>query len=142
MTTILHDRDPDKAVQLVRETIKKIKTGNVKLEELTIFEQITRPLSSYEQIGPHVRAAEKSKAKGRSVGEGSVIGFVIVKGSGSISDRATPVEDVKEGDYDPDYYVNNQVLPAAMRVLKALEITEQQVISGKIQANLGKWFEK
>jgi len=126
----------------VRETIKKIKTGDVKLEDLTIFEQITRPLSSYEQIGPHVKAAQKSKAKGRPVGEGSVIGFVIVKGSGSISDRAVPVEDVKEGEYDPDYYVNNQVLPAAMRVLQALEITEQQVLSGRVQAKLGKWFEK
>jgi DNA polymerase elongation subunit (family B) len=123
-------------------TLKYFWMGDVKLEDLTIFEQITRPLSSYEQIGPHVKAAQKSRAKGRPVGEGSVIGFVIVKGSGSISDRAMPVEDVKEGEYDPDYYINNQVLPAAMRVLQALEITEQQVLSGRIQAKLGKWFEK
>jgi len=142
LTTILKERDPVKAVQLVRDTIKKIKDGDVKLEDLVIFEQVTRPLSEYEQIGPHVKAAQKAKSRGRPVGEGSVIGFVIVKGSGSISDRAEPIEDVKPNQYDPDYYINNQILPASMRVLKALGYTEQQVLSGKVQASLGEWFKK
>jgi len=142
LTTILKERDPMKAVQLVRDTIKKIKDGDVKLEDLVIFEQVTRPLSEYEQIGPHVKAAQKAKSRGRPVGEGSVIGFVIVKGSGSISDRAEPIEDVKPNQYDPDYYINNQILPASMRVLKALGYTENQVLSGKVQASLGEWFKK
>jgi DNA polymerase I/DNA polymerase-2 len=142
LTTILKERDPIKAVQLVRDMIKKIKDGNVKLEDLVIFEQITRPLSQYEQIGPHVKAAQKAQSRGKPIGEGSVVGFVIVKGSGSISDRAEPVEDVKPNQYDPDYYINNQILPASMRVLKALGYTEQQVLSGKVQASLGEWFKK
>jgi DNA polymerase elongation subunit (family B) len=142
LTTILKERDPVKAVQLVRDTIKKIKDGDVKLEDLVIFEQVTRPLSQYEQIGPHVKAAQKAKSRGKAIGEGSVIGFVIIKGSGSISDRAEPVEDVKPNQYDPDYYIEHQILPASMRVLKALGYTEQQVLSGKIQASLGEWFKK
>jgi len=142
LTTILKERDPTKAVQLVRDTIKKIKDGDVKLEDLVIFEQITRPLSQYEQIGPHVKAAQKSKSRGRPIGEGSVIGFVIVKGTGSISDRAEPIEDVKANQYDPDYYIEHQILPASMRVLKALGYTEQQVLSGRVQASLGEWFKK
>jgi DNA polymerase elongation subunit (family B) len=136
LTIVLRERNPVKAVQLVRDTIKKVKEGKVSLEELTIFEQITRPLSAYEQIGPHVKAAQKAKARGRPVGEGTVIGFVITKGSGSISDRAEPIEDVKPNQYDPDYYINHQVLPASMRVLKALGYTEQEVLSGKIQKKL------
>jgi DNA polymerase elongation subunit (family B) len=142
LTTILKERDPVKAVQLVRDTIKKIKDGDVKLEDLVIFEQVTRPLSQYEQIGPHVKAAQKAKSRGKPIGEGSVIGFVIIKGGGSISDRAEPVEDVKPNQYDPDYYIEHQILPASMRVLKALGYTEQQVLSGKIQASLGEWFKK
>jgi DNA polymerase Pol2 len=142
LTTILKERNPVKAVQLVRDTVKKIKDGDVKLEDLVIFEQITRPLSQYEQIGSHVKAAQKSKSKGRPIGEGSIIGFVIVKGSGSISDRAEPVEDVKPNQYDPNYYIEHQILPASMRVLKALGYTEQQVLSGKVQASLGEWFKK
>ncbi|HKZ45566.1 MAG TPA: DNA-directed DNA polymerase [archaeon] len=142
LTVVLRDKNPAKAVQLVRDTIKKIKEGKVSLDELTIFEQITRPLSQYEQIGPHVRAAQKAKAKGRPVGEGMVIGFVIVKGKGTISDRAEPVEDVKPSQYDPEYYIEHQVLPASMRVLKALGYTEQEVLSGKIQKNLEGFLKK
>jgi len=139
---ILQDKDPEKATKLVRDTIKRLNNKKAKLEELTIYTQLTKPLSAYEAIGPHVKVARKMRDRGRPVGEGMIIEYIITKRSGSISDRAEPVEDVKEGEYDPEYYVNHQVLPAAMRVLSALGITEQQVLSGKIQAKLGKWFKK
>lgn len=122
--------------------MEKIKQGKVPLEDLTIFEQITRPLSQYEQIGPHVKAAQKAITKGIPVGEGTVIGFVITKGSGSISDRAEPVEFVRPNQYDPDYYIEHQILPASMRVLKALGYTEQEILSGKVQRKLEGFFKK
>jgi DNA polymerase I/DNA polymerase-2 len=142
LTIILRNKDPAKAIQLIRDTIKEIKEGKVSLDELIIFEQITKPLSQYEQIGPHVKAAQKLRDKGIPVGEGSVIGFVIVKGSGSISDRAMPVDFVKPNQYDPEYYINNQILPASMRVLKALGYTEEEVLTGKVQKKLEAWTKK
>jgi len=142
LTIILKEKNPVKAVQSVRDTIKKIKEGKVSIEELTILEQITRPLSEYEVIGPHVKAAQKAKARGRSVGEGTVVAFVITKGSGSISDRAEPVEDVKQDQYDPKYYIEHQILPASMRVLKALGYTDQEVLTGKVQKRLEAWIKK
>ena len=110
------------------------------MDDLVIYEQITRPLSEYEQIGPHVKAAKKAKERGRVIVEGSVIGFIIVKGAGSISDRAEPAEDVKLSEYDDQYYIYHQILPAAMRVLKALGYTEQEVVSGKVQRGLRGFF--
>jgi DNA polymerase I/DNA polymerase-2 len=142
LTIILREKNPVKAIELVRETIKKIKERKVSLDELIIYEQITRPLSEYEQMGPHVKAAQKLRDKGIPVGEGMVISFVIVKGSGSISDRATPVEFVKPNQYDPEYYIHHQVLPASMRVLKALGYSEQDVVSGKIQKKLEGFLKK
>jgi DNA polymerase Pol2 len=142
LVMILRDRDPAKAVRTVRDTIEKIKGGEVCLDDLAIFEQITRPLAAYQSIGPHVKAAMKALQRGRPVGEGTVIAFVITKGKGSISDRAEPLEDVKPGQYDPDYYINNQVLPAAMRVLKALGYEEKEILSGKIQKKLEAWIKK
>ena len=139
---ILQEKDPNKAVSLVRKTIKEIQSGKAKKSDLTIYTQLVKPIAAYEQVGPHVKAAMKLRDKGRPVGEGSIIEYVITKGSGSISDRAMPAEDVKEGEYDPDYYINHQVLPAAMRVLSALGISEQQVLAGKVQAKLGEWFKK
>jgi DNA polymerase elongation subunit (family B) len=142
LVTILKNKDPVKAVQLVRETIRKIKEGKASLDELTIYEQITRPLSEYEQIGPHVKAAQKLRDRGMPIGEGMVIGFVITKGTGSISDRAEPVEFVKQNQYDPEYYIHHQILPASMRVLKALGYTEQEVLGGKIQKKLEMFLKK
>lgn len=142
LVTILRDKNPLKAIELVRETIKKIKEGKVPLEDLVIYEQITRPLSQYEQIGPHVKAAQKARLRGRVIGEGMVIGFVIVKGKGSIADRAEPVEDVKPNEYDQEYYIYHQILPASMRVFKALGYTEQEILSGKEQKGLEKFIKK
>jgi DNA polymerase I/DNA polymerase-2 len=142
LITILKDKNPNKAVQIVRETIKRIKEGKVKLEDLVIFEQITRPLSQYEQIGPHVRAAQKAKERGRQIFEGSVIGFVITKGKGSVSERAEPVEDVKPDQYDPDYYIEHQILPASMRVLKAIGITKEDILSDKKQKKILSFFKR
>ncbi|MFH0711140.1 MAG: DNA-directed DNA polymerase [Candidatus Aenigmatarchaeota archaeon] len=142
LTVVLKEKDPVKAVTLVRETIKKIGEGKVPLDQLVILEQITRPLSQYEQIGPHVKAAMKSSERGRPIGEGSLVAFVIVKGKGSISERAEPLEDVKQNQYDPDYYIGHQVLPASMRVLKALGYTEEEILGGKIQKKLEAWTKK
>jgi DNA polymerase elongation subunit (family B) len=142
LTIILREKNPKKALGLVRETIKKIKEGKVSLDDLIIYEQITRQLSEYEQMGPHVKAAQKLRDKGIPIVEGTVIGFVIVKGSGSISDRAMPMELVKPNQYDPEYYIHNQILPASMRVLKALGYTEEEVLSGKIQRKLEGFVKK
>jgi DNA polymerase Pol2 len=138
---ILKEKNPEKATQFVNDTIKRIKEGKVDIEELTIYEQITKPLSQYEQIGPHVKAAMKAIERGRIITEGSVIAFVITKGSGSISDRAMPVEFVTEKDYDSEYYIQHQILPAALRVLKALGYSEQDIFKHKTMG-LSAWFKK
>jgi len=136
---VLKEKDPEKAVQFVIDTIKRLKEGKIDIEELTIYEQITKPLNQYEQIGPHVKAAMKAREKGKIVAEGSIIAFVITKGSGSISDRAMPVEFVTGKDYDADYYIEHQILPAALRVLKALGYTEENILKPKTPG-LGMWF--
>jgi len=126
LLAILRDRDQDKAIGIVEETIKSLKNGKVDRKELVIYTQITRPVDRYEQIGPHVAAAKKYVARGHSIKEGSVIGYVITKGSGSISSRAEPFEYAEN--YDPDYYINNQIIPAAMRILHGLGFTVEDVV--------------
>ncbi len=142
LTLVLKERNPQKAVELVRETIKKLKERKVRLDDLVIYEQITRPLNEYEQLGPHVKAAKKAKERGIPIIEGSIIGYIIRKGSGSISDRAEPAEFVSINDYDINYYIHHQILPASMRVFKALGITEEQVLSGRIQKGLHEFFKR
>ncbi len=133
---ILAEQNVDKALKLVKETIEKIRKREVSLKDLVIYEQLTKPISQYEQIGPHVKAAQKAMARGIPLGPGSIIPYVITKGKGSISDRAEFASFVTLEDYDPEYYINNQVVPAAARVLKALGYSEQDILSQDKQKGL------
>jgi DNA polymerase I/DNA polymerase-2 len=126
LLAILKDRDEQKAVAIVRDAIGRINKGEVDVKDLVIYTQITRPLDKYEQIGPHVAAAKKYIEHGQTVKEGSVIGYIVTRGDGSISSRAEPFEYAEN--YDPAYYVNNQILPAAMRILYGLGFSEEDVL--------------
>jgi DNA polymerase elongation subunit (family B) len=132
---ILKDRSPDKAVRIVRRTIENIKKRNVGAEDLVIHTHLTKPIQDYEAIGPHVIAAKKMIKHGIEVREGSTIKYFIAKGPGSISERAEPVDIMDEGGvqkyYDPDYYIHNQVIPAALRVLSGLGYKEDDLTSKK-----------
>ncbi len=126
LLAVLKDHSPEKAAQIVRNTIDELRNSRVEMDDLIIYSQITRPLSQYQQHGPHVLAAKKAIERGRLIGEGSTISYIITKGSGSISERAEPSEDAKN--YDPEYYINNQVIPAALRVLSGLGYTEDDLL--------------
>ncbi len=142
LKAILIERSPSKAVKIVRNIIQKLKSNKIMMDDLIIYTQITKPISEYEQIGPHVAAAKKAVERGRIVKEGSTISYIITKGTGSISSRAEPAEDADN--YDPDYYINNQVIPAAMRVLAGLGYREEDFLKKeKIeQISLEKYIKK
>ena len=142
LRAILKDRSPEKALKIVKKNIERLKKGEVGLDELVIYSQITKPLSQYEQVGPHVVAARKAQERGRIIRPGMSISLIITRGEGSISSRAEPYEDAN--DYDPEYYINNQVIPAALRVLSGLGYNEEDLLGhdGGSQASLSGFFAK
>jgi len=115
----LIEENVDKAFEYLNERIKALQENKYELRELVVYEQLSKPISEYKLISPHVMAAKRLFEKGIPVGEGSVIGYVIQKGSGSISERAYPVELADSSKLDINYYIENQVIPVAMRILKA-----------------------
>lgn len=137
---VLKEGKPEKAVEFVRKVIEDLKSGKVLKKDLTVLTQIKRQLSSYEAIGPHVAAAKKAIARGKELGVGSVIGYIITKAGKSISDRAELEEYVQEGNYDAEYYIKNQVLPAVIKILRELGYSEQDLIHGGKQKTLGEFF--
>ncbi len=137
---VLEHGDPQEAVRYVKKVIKDLKAGKVKLEDLVIYTQITRRIKDYEQIGPHVKAAEKLERAGYRVRPGTVLEYVIVKGAGSISDRAWPVQLVGNRKPDAEYYINHQILPASMKILAELGVKEEDLLGEGKQTGLGKWM--
>ncbi len=137
LNALLKDKDPNKAAEIVKGIVQRIKAGDVKLEDLTIHTQITRGMNEYVQAGPHIIAARKAIKEGREFKQGDIVTYVVTKTGTSISDRARVVDFVQEGDYDANYYVNNQVLPAVMRILEALGYSEDELKGLGKQMTLG-----
>lgn len=136
---ILKEGNPEKAKKIVRKKIELLKSGKAKKQELVIYTQIQRPLQSYESVGPHIAAAVKAQKKGLELGVGSIVGYIITKAGKSISEKAELEEFVQEGNYDAEYYINNQLVPAVIRIMQELGYSEQDLIQGGKQEKLGSW---
>lgn len=118
----------DKAVEHVKSIISNLMQGKIPLEKLIIWKTITRSLGEYEAEAPHVNAAKKLARHGFKVEVGDKVGYIVLKGSGRISERAEPyifVKDPRAIDYD--YYIDHQIIPAAMRILEYFGVTELQL---------------
>lgn len=115
----------EEAFKYLDERIKALRNDNFNPKDLVVYEQLSKPLSEYKLISPHVVAAKKLAQKGIPIGKGSVIGYVIQKGDGSISERAYPVELADLYEIDREYYIENQIIPVSMRILNAFKESSQ-----------------
>ena len=140
LEALLKDASPEKAMRIVRKVIEDIRNRRVTLEELAIYTQLTKKISSYKNIEPHVIAAQKLEKAGVKVSPGMIIGYVIVKGSKKISFRAEPVELVSIDDYDSEYYIENQIMPAVQRIMEAIGYSKDFIKYGSTQESIEKWF--
>ncbi|MCQ4152996.1 MAG: DNA-directed DNA polymerase [Archaeoglobi archaeon] len=152
---ILKERDPEKALNYIREVINSIREGKVKLEDLVIYKGLTKKPSKYEAMQAHVKAAKKAEEVGIFYPVGSKIGFVIIKGPGNIGDRAYPVDMIEHFDgenlrirvkggvdmkkIDKDYYIDHQIIPAVLRILERFGYSEAK-IKGSSQMSLESFF--
>ncbi len=139
LNAILKDKSVNKAVKVVERYIEKLKRGNASLDEITIYTQITRPINEYEPKGPHVMAVIRAGKEEEYV-PGSIVGYIVCEGKGKISDRSYLIEEYKERKlkYDPDYYINNQIIPAVGKIFEVLGYDINNI--SKKQETLSKFF--
>ena len=128
LETILKEGSPNHAADIVKNVIKELKEGKMKLSELAISTQLRKSIGNYDSTSPELEAAKKAVKKGlkrKDEVEHAVISYIITKHGSSISDKAELEEFAK--DYDPDYYINNQVIPATMKILRELNFDEEEL---------------
>ncbi len=116
---LLNEKDYEKAKEVVKVVIKKLRKHEVPIEETVIYTKMKKSISEYKLIGPHVAAAKKAKKMGFRIGPGVILKYVITQGKGSISERAVIIEEAQNKNlaYDPEYYINNQIIPAVEQIL-------------------------
>jgi len=138
---VLKDGDPEKAIAIVREAIDDLKEGKILKKDLVIMTQLKRRPEKYDSIGPHVAAAMKAIERGKEIDVGSILGFIVTKGnSKKVSDKAELEEYVKEGNYDSEYYIEHQVIPAVIKIMRELGYSEEDLIQGGKQSSLASFM--
>jgi DNA polymerase I len=66
-------------------------------------------------------------AKGWRLSAGDKVGYVVLVGKGPLYARVMPSIFAQKDQTDVDYYVTNQVLPAAERILSFFNITQKDL---------------
>lgn len=124
---ILKERDIDKAVEFVHKFISDLKARKHPYKDLVIWKTLTKPIEKYEVRAPHVEAAKMLKREGWDITLGDKVGYVIVKGSGRLYERAKPYILTSYDEVDLDYYIEKQVIPAVLRILKQFGVTQERL---------------
>ena len=119
-----------------------MKTGKIPLDKLVIWKTLSKRIEEYSVDAPHVVAAKKLLKAGIKVSVNDKIGYIIVKGGGKISSRAEPYIFVKDPKIiDTEYYIEHQIIPAAMRMLSYFGVSETQLRRAAATAGQKSLFE-
>lgn len=137
LEAILKEGSKDKAVGIIKNVVSNLRSGKTEMKDLVIHTQLRKGIGNYDVKSPELAAAKKAIQKGikrRDELEGATIGYVITKHGSTISERAEIEESAK--DYDPDYYINHQLIPATLKILKELGINEDELTGSGAQKRL------
>lgn len=136
--------DDKKAIEYIKSVLDNLKNKKISPEKLIISTRITKQISEYASIGPHVAVAKRLEKTGIKIVPGMSVSYIITekktKGE-NIGDRAEPFEEKKEYNYDYDYYAYNQIIPAIDKLIEVFGYSKDN-LEKKEQSNLGSWIKK
>ena len=134
---ILKEESVEKALEYIKKVIKDVRKKIIPIEDMVIRTQLRKDVNEYENVGPHVKVAERMKRLGIPINSGTIISYVITEGEGMIRDRARLLKECKDEDYDSEYYINNQIIPSVKMIFEAVGIKEEDLLLDNQQSTLG-----
>lgn len=137
---ILKEQDPKKAVIFIKNVISDLQEKEVSINKLIIQTFLRKSVSSYKTINPVMSAVISAKENGKKIKTGQLIEYVITENGSTISQKAKLAEFVKEKEYDSNYYINNQLLPAILPILEEFNITKDELLTNTKQKGIGDFF--
>jgi len=137
---VLEHGNEKKALEYVKEIVKKIKQRKIDKADLIIKTQLKKPLSEYKAISPHVVAARKMIEKKIPVSQGNLVEYYIadIQGKKLVRDGVKLPEE--KGEYDIKYYLEHQILPAVENIFQVFGIEIKEITDKKKQDKLSKWM--
>jgi len=130
---VLREQSPKRAAKFVQQFIYELRQKRVPYRDLIVWKTLTKPVEEYEVKASHVEAAKMLMEKGWKLAVGDKIGYVAVVGTGRLYERVKPYVFASYDEVDVEYYVSRQVVPAAARVLESFGITEEQLLTSRVE---------
>jgi len=124
---ILREQSPKKAMEYVHNVVTELRHRKVSMSDLIIWKTLTKPPQQYAIKASHVEAAKQLIEKGWRLGAGDKVGYVVLSGKGRLYSRVKPYVYAQLAEVDMDYYVTNQVLPVAARILEFFNVSEKEL---------------
>ena len=138
---VLNEGNAESALKYVQKIVNEIKNKRVPNEKLVIKTQLKKAIEDYASIGPHVEVAKRMLSLGLPVKEGQLIEYIIMapdhraQGQKLIREMARLPDEVEEGSYNIEYYIDHQVLPAVESIFAVFGISIEDM-KGKKQKQL------
>jgi DNA polymerase I len=136
---ILQEGNEKQALEILKKTIKDLKDRTINKEDILIRTQLKKLLNEYKSITPHVIAAQKMKEAGMPIDIGMLVSFFIAEVR-SEKEKKLVREKVKlpdeKGEYNIDYYLKHQILPACENIFEVFNVNIKELISGIKQKKL------
>ncbi len=135
---VLEDGNEIRALQHLKEVVKKVKQREISREEIMIRTMLQKPMEEYKAISPHVIAARKMQALGIPISGANLIEYFIAETREKkklVRERVKLPEE--KGEYNIEYYLNRQILPAVENIFQVFGIDVKELLSGKKQTKLG-----
>jgi len=127
-----------KMVDFIRNEAEKLKRNEIDIHKLELSKSLTKLITLYDNNAIHVKVAIKMKQRGHPCEVGDRVQYVIIdNGEKLIGDKAEETDYVLKGlcqyKIDYNYYINKQLFPPIIRVLKVVGASEELLTADKKQ---------
>ena len=138
---VLEKEDPKLAIEYIKEVVNKLQNKEVPKSKLIIQSFVRKNINNYKTINPAMSALLDARKRGLTISNKDVVEYIITDSKAkTISEKARLAELVKERNYDVDYYLNNQLIPAIYSILEVFDISKDEILTGKKQTGLSQFF--
>ena len=137
---ILSKKPNNEVESYIKDIVVSLRAKEIENEKMIITTQLKKPISEYESRAPHVAAAERLRDAGKRASPGTVISYIVCSEGKKIADKVRLPEECEQGDYDSDYYINNQVLPSIEKIAEVAGIDAKELVKNITQSSLDKFF--
>lgn len=133
---VLKDGNEISSLEYTKKIMKELKERKIDKKQLIIRTQLKKPLEEYKAVTPHVTIARKMLAENLPVEQYMLIEYFIadIPGKKLVREKAVFPDEPKE--YDINYYLNKQLLPAVENIFQVFDIDINEVIKGNRQKKL------